>query len=148
MNKQDIIAALYGFVATRPGLDQRAYISDWRDVEGRKLYQATSRAVTKDRHVAELFLRAVELSGITAQDIINAAGSGRLQIEENDKGAVVISYCAGQYYATEYRKAVSGVLRSALWAYWRDHCGCDSVAKIKYVARRAFRSRAALAWFY
>lgn len=151
MNKQDLIAALYAFIAKRPGLDPRAYIQDWRDIEGRRAYQADSRAVTKDRHVAELFLRAVELSGITAQDIIEAAGNGRLQIKIKDKGEleqIEISYCAGQYYAVEYRKAVTAVLKSALWAYWRDHCGCDSVTKIKEAARRAFRSRAALAWFY
>lgn len=151
MNKQDIISALYGFIAQRPGLDPRAYIQDWRDIEGRKAYQAESRAVTKDRHIAELFLRAVELSGITAQDIIEASKSaymGRLEITENDRGEIVLDYCTGQYFPTEYRKAVTAVLKSALWAYWRDHCGCDSVTKIKDAARRAFRSRAALAWFY
>lgn len=36
-------------------------------------------------------------------------------------GAVTIDYCTGQYWPTEYRRAVCAVLASAIWDYWREH---------------------------
>jgi len=151
INKDDIIGALYAFVAKRPMLEPRNYISDYRDVEGRKAYFSESRAITKDRHIAEDLLRAVSRkSGISADDIIEAAKrnfAGRLEITTNDKGAIVIDYCVGQYWPTEYRKAVSSVMRGALWTYWRDQCACDSYEKIKGAAKREFRNRAVVQSF-
>jgi len=151
INKDDIIGALYAFVAKRPRLDYRDYVSGWADLEGRKAYFAESRAITKDRHIAEELLGAVSrASGISADDIIEAAKrnfAGRLEITTNDKGAVIIDYCVGQYWPTEYRKAVASVLRGALWAYWRDKCACDSYEKIKGAAKREFRNRAVIQSF-
>lgn len=61
---------------------------------------------------------------ITADDIIAAsehAFSGRLSIEETDKG-YRLNYCAGQYMPTEYRKAACAVLASAWWNTTREDC--------------------------
>lgn len=33
-----------------------------------------------------------------------------------------VDYCTGQYFPTEYRKAVCAVLSSAIWAWKRDQC--------------------------
>lgn len=150
INKDDLIQALHAFVSKRPGLDPRDYISDYRDIEGRRAYRSESRSITKDLHIAQALIDAVSRSGISADDIVDAAKrnfSGRLEITTNDKGAVVLDYCVGQYYPTEYRKAVSAVMRGALWAYWRDQCGCDSYEKIKEAAKRQFRNRAIVASF-
>ena len=148
-DKNAVMGALYTFVAKRPGLDPRDYGGG---IDGWRAYSQESRAVTKDRHNAETLLGAVSrISTITGDDIVNAAKgafSGRLEIAQNDKGEIVIDYCVGQYWPTEYRKAVSAIMRSLLWAYWRDHCACDSFDKIKAAARREFRSRAIVQSFY
>jgi hypothetical protein len=34
----------------------------------------------------------------------------------------IIDYCTGQYWPTEYRRAVCEVLASAIWAWKRDQC--------------------------
>lgn len=36
--------------------------------------------------------------------------------------SVGVGYCTGQYFPTEYRRAVCAVLASALWDYVREHC--------------------------
>lgn len=38
------------------------------------------------------------------------------------RNRAVIDYCTGQYFPTEYRRAVCAVLASALWYYTREHC--------------------------
>jgi hypothetical protein len=113
--KQAIIHALQRFIRQRPGMDPRNY-----DYAG---YRQESRQVTKDRHHAETLLAAVAWrDGITADDLIRVAGSafsGRLTIllEPTLCNRVRIEYCTGQYFPTEYRKAVAAVCASALWAY-------------------------------
>jgi hypothetical protein len=59
---------------------------------------------------------------ITADMLLTAAQgaySGRLTIDPNTGS---ISYCTGQYWPTEYRRAVCAVLASAVWAWLRDEC--------------------------
>ena len=140
MTKQQILEALSKWIKQRPGLEFGNYGE-------MKSYRAELRQIAKDRRDAETLLRAVALRpSITAEDLIAAtrAYSGRLQIKEatdqrregcsNDcKGRVCknalrcdghapirIDYCAGQYWPTEYRKAVCAVLASALWDALRE----------------------------
>ena len=117
--KQQIITALRAFVAQRSGMDYRNY----GDVTS---YRAEQRAIMRDGKEARELIRAIEWrDSITADDIIKAsksAFSGRLSIVECDDGAVAVDYCAGQYFPTEYRKAVCAVCASILWDYMRDHC--------------------------
>jgi hypothetical protein len=139
MGKQDIINALYTFAHKRPGLEPGNYISDWRDVEGRRAYAAESRSITKDLREARVLLRQVELSGISADQLIDAARrafSGRLSINQNDKGEVIIDYCTGQYWPTEYRRAVCAVLASALWYHRRDDVPAHVENKGQYLRNR------------
>ena len=117
--KQQIIAALRAFIGQRPGLE----FCNYGDVTA---YRAEMRAITKDLHHARQLLRDVELrDSITAEMILDAAKgaySGRLSIIERADGAIGIDYCTGQYWPTEYRRAVCAVLAAALWnwkrAYW------------------------------
>jgi hypothetical protein len=127
--KQAILNALSAFANQRPGLDPRNYISHGMDSAGRAAYRAEVRSITKDLHHARTLLRAVELSdGITADDLIKAstrAFSGRLTIAEDAPGTAMpftLDYCTGQYWPTEYRRAVAAVCASALWDYTREKC--------------------------
>lgn len=143
--KQSLIDALQRFVAQRPGLE----FANYGDVSA---YRSEMRSITKDRHHAEELLRAVSWrDSITADDILYAAKhafSGRLSITEHstypetDPLRFVLDYCTGQYWPTEYRRAVCSVLSSALWAYWRD-AGDGPVG----AARRELPRSIAHRWF-
>ena len=146
--KNQIINALYTFANKRPGLEPGNYIRDHRDSEGRSTYRAESRNITKDLNHARALLRRVELSGITAEQIIEAskeAFSGRLTITATNDGIVKVSYCVGQYFPTEYRKAVACVCARALWNYWREDS--KTADSIRQLARREFPRAIARAYF-
>ena len=117
--KQQIITALRAFVAQRSGMD-------WRDYGDAASYRAEQRAIMRDGKEARELLRAIERrDSITAEMIIEAsqhAYRGRLSIVERADGAITVDYCTGQYFPTEYRKAVCAVCSSVLWSWMRDHC--------------------------
>ena len=143
MNRQAIIDALYQFINQRPGLEPGNYIRDWRDTEGRRAYNQEARSITRDLQTARLLLRQVELREISfpAEKIIEAARhsySGRLSINVAENGAVSIDYCAGQYFPTEYRKAVCALCASLLWEAKRDDIPATIENKGDYM-RKAFR---------
>ena len=117
--KQQIIAAMYAFIGQRPGLEFGNY--------GEPVsYRAEVRAIGRDLTQARQLIRDVELrDSISADDIIKAsrhAYSGRLTIATRDDGAIAIDYCTGQYFPTEYRRAVCAVMSAVLWAWKRDQC--------------------------
>lgn len=118
MNRKELILqALRKWVRQRPGIEYGNY-GDW------KSYRAEVRSIGKDLQQAEFLIRAVELrSDISADDILRAARHnffGRLSITETEDGKVLIDYCTGQYWPTEYRRAACALLAGALWDYWRD----------------------------
>jgi hypothetical protein len=135
--KQSIIDALHTFANKRPQLEFNNY-------GDRQSYMRESRAITKDLHHARNLLRALELSqSITGEDIIRAsehAFSGRLTINVTNDGLVNIDYCTGQYFPTEYRKAVAAICASALWTFYRNKCGYATVDRIRQAAKRDFNS--------
>ena len=140
-NRQDIIDALYKFINARPGLEPGNYISHWRDIDGRRAYNAESRQITRDLNTARRLLREIEwrAESFPAEKIIEAARhsySGRLSINVDDSGAVSIDYCTGQYYPTEYRKAVCALCASLLWDYKRENM--PDVENKGYHMRKAF----------
>ena len=117
--KQAIIDALKAFIRQRPGMDPRNY--------DRASYLSESRRVTQDRHHAETLLAAVAGNdGITADMIVKASESaygGRLGLSwvaGCDPPQPRVAYCTGQYFPTEYRRAVAAVCASALWYYVRE----------------------------
>lgn len=115
--KEQICTLLDAWISQRPGLDFRNY----GDV---RAYRAEVRSIGRDLQDARQLLRAVELSGITAEQLAEAfprAYSGRLSLIEH-KGRPALDYCTGQYWPTEYRRAACAVLASALWDYKRDYC--------------------------
>jgi hypothetical protein len=106
METNDIINALRGFVEQRPGLNPANYGS-WAS------YRQESREVARDLHDAREILNVASWT-VTADDILSAARGSRLSINERPDG-VAVDYRTGQYFPTEYRKAVCRVLAQALW---------------------------------
>jgi hypothetical protein len=145
--KQQIITALRAFINQRPGLDYGNY--------GEPVsYRAEARAIGKDLAQARELLRYVELrDSITADDIVDASAraySGRLTIAQRDDGAVAVEYCTGQYWPTEYRKAVCAVLSQAIWDYLRGSMPASTSQPGDYLrasARREFGRGMASRWF-
>lgn len=153
--KSQILDLLRAFAAQRPGLE----FANYGDV---RAWRAESRAITRDLHDARELLRAVEWrDGIDADALREAfrAFSGRLTLDESG-AAPSLDYCTGQYFPTEYRKAVCAVCASALWNYYRDHCMPSAAQPSAYRAyvkspgdwlratfKREFSARLARRWF-
>ena len=115
MKKQDILAALRGFISQRSGIDSRNYFYDWRDATGVAEFRADYRRILKQgRHARELLRVIEQRESITVEDILLRSKGGRLEITERD-GRVSVHYCAGQYYATEYRAAACAFLADIIW---------------------------------
>jgi hypothetical protein len=131
MNKQAILDTLRKFARQRPGLE----FGNYGDAQA---YRSELRSITRDLSDAATLLRAVEHSEITADDILRAADGGRLSITAVCD-LVRIDYCTGQYFPTEYRKAVCRVLASALWEHVRDSMTGDDIGdRIRAHFRREF----------
>ena len=143
--KETIIACLRKFIAQRPGLE----FGNYGDVSA---YRSEMRSITKDRHHAEAMLSSVAWrDSITADTILEAskhAFSGRLTITEPTPGRFVLEYGTGQYWPTEYRRAVCSVLSSALWDYWRECGGAASTGDaIRKTAAAELSRSIAQRWF-
>lgn len=172
--KQNTIAALYAFIGQRSGFE----FANYGDVQA---FRAEQRSIGKDLAHARTLLRAVELSSITGQQLVDAARgafSGRLTIKtgstqphptrknaklfvEGAGDAVEVDYCTGQYFPTEYRRAVAAVCASALWNHWRDGISIPALSAcpdhapgiknvgdyIRKTARREFGRGIASRWF-
>jgi len=131
MDKQAILSTLRKFARQRPGLE----FGNYGDI---RAYRSELRSITRDLSDVQTLLRAVEHSEITADDILRAADGGRLSITAVCD-LVRIDYCTGQYFPTEYRKAVCRVLASALWDRVRYNTeGNDLARRIGAHFRREF----------
>lgn len=141
-NKQTIIDNLRGFIAQRSGMDHRNY-------GDRASYNQDRAKITRHGKHARELLRHVELSGITAEELVNASQGMRLEIQDN--GA--ISYTTGQYFPVEYRASACSLLSCVLWDYWRQDfakCAKDNEAPgsaIRRKFREIFGRTIANAWF-
>ena len=130
--KDSIIAALHAFIRQRPGLEYGNYCDD-------ATYRSEMRGITRDLNHARQLLRQVELSfGITGADMRRTAAHSRLKIRNTDSG-IAVDYCTGQYFPTEYRRAVAKFCAELLWAYRRDHAMKDGIANKGEWLRHSFR---------
>lgn len=148
-SKALILNLLANWIKQRPGLEYANY----GDVTS---YRAEVRSIGRDLADARTLLRAVELSGVTAETLRGAfrAFSGRLTLTETTDGRLKLDYCTGQYWPTEYRRAVCAVLAAALWDYYRDGWAEAAEAKgeragdfIRAQFRRMFGRRMQQRWF-
>jgi hypothetical protein len=110
--RNQIMEALHGFIAQRGGIEPGNY-GDYAS------YRQEQRSVTRDRHHAERLLGAIRwrdsIGADQLKEAMKRAFSGRLSWENGR-----VEYTAGQYFPTEYRKAVCAVAAAALWDYWRE----------------------------
>jgi len=127
-----IVGALTAFAEQRPGLEPGNSISHWSDGAGRKAYRSESRAITRDLHDARVMLGQVAWKTYTAAQweyALSTAFSGRLSWDGSN-----LEYCTGQYWPTEYRKAVCAVLSLLLW---RDRISDDAAVPYEKRDREA-----------
>ena len=144
-SKNEIISLLSAWINQRPGLE-------YADYGDRGAYQSEVRNITAQLHDARTLLAAVDLSGITADELAESfrAFSGRLQLKETADG-IKLEYCTGQYFPTEYRAAACAVLASALRDYYRNDPDVTEAANkgdaIRAKFRRIFGRTIANRWF-
>ena len=141
VTKQTIIDALNRWIAQRPGLD---FDSDG-DVSS---YRAEMRSIGKDLQHARAMVNYVAWhDSVTAEMIMSAADNGgRLTLTVNgDK--VRIDYVTGQYWPTEYRRAVCQLMSSVIWAWLRENCEYKTGDDIRKAARRDLGQSIANRWF-
>ena len=108
-SKSVLCHALAHFIAKGPRLEYGNYGCP-------RTYRAEQRAITRDLRDARAFLRLVEISSITTEELKAAmrdAWGGRLSWD-----GATLDYCAGQYWPTEYRKAVAATCALALKRHW------------------------------
>jgi hypothetical protein len=113
-DRETILDLLDRFNRSRPGLE----FGNYGDIRS---YRQESRQIARDKRDADRLLCAVARSSITAESLADAfrAYSGRLTLTQH-KGKPALDYCTGQYYPTEYRKAVAAVCSAALWDHLRE----------------------------
>lgn len=138
--KQTIIDALHQWINQRPGLE----FSNYGDVSS---YRAELRSIGKDLQHARAMVNYVAWhDSVTAEMILDAAGSGRLSIVVTD-GTVAIDYVTGQYWPTEYRRAVCQLMSSVIWYCLRENCEYKTGDDIRKAARRELGQSIANRWF-
>ena len=141
-DKSVIIAALYKWVAQRPGLE----FGNYGDVSS---YLSEMRSITRDWHHARAMINYVAWhDSITADMILNAADNGGRLTMATDGDKVTIDYVVGQYWPTEYRRAVCSLMATVIWEWLRsnlgDKCTGDDIRK---AARRELGASIARRWF-
>lgn len=105
MDKNTICAKLRAFAKRNPNMHAANY-ADWRS------YKAEARRVTRDLAAALDLIDRVEREERATATMMLANLDRRLTW---DAGRGDVEYCAGQYFATEYRKAVQQVCAMTLW---------------------------------
>lgn len=157
--KDQIITLLDAWIRQRPGLE----FGNYGEMSA---YRSELRSITKDLNEARQMLAYVALrNSITADMMLEGfrAYSGRLSIKPGRKpGTWRLEYCTGQYWPTEYRRAVCAVLSSVIWAWMRDQCmpeptsdacgrlyyaGASAGDYLRKAARREFGRGMASRWF-
>jgi hypothetical protein len=108
--KTELLDNLFTWIRQRPGLDYGNYGDPTS-------YRAELRHIRKDLHHARTLLRAVELSSLSGDTLLQAfrAFSGRMEWKNGH-----LEYCTGQYWPTEYRKVVCAIAAQALWDHYRE----------------------------
>jgi hypothetical protein len=136
--RERILHCLSAFIRQRPGLEYGNYCNPTS-------YNAEMRSITRELHHARELLAAVSWrTSIDVDALKKAFGaySGRLTWDGQQ-----LDYCTGQYWPTEYRRAVCAVLSTALFHYWAA-CAPEGTAPGVYARAAAKKelSRGAAEW--
>jgi hypothetical protein len=139
-DKSTIIAALHKWIAQRPGLE----FGNYGDVSS---YRAEMRSIARDLQHARTMVNYVAWhDSITAEMILSAADNGGRLTLTADGDKVRIDYVTGQYWPTEYRRAVCALMSSVIWAWLREDCNCKTGDDIRKAARRELGASIARRW--
>ena len=139
--KQTIIDALNRWIAQRPGLE----FGNYGDVSS---YRAEMRSIGKDLQHARAMVNYVAWhDSITAEMIMSAADNGGRLTLTVDGDKVTINYVTGQYWPTEYRRAVCALMSSVIWVWLRENCEYRTGDDIRKAARRELGQSIANRWF-
>ena len=141
--KDKLIAKLYAWIRQRPGLE----FGNYGEV---KAYRQELRGITQDLHHARQLLRAVELSSVSGESLVDAfrAYNGRMEWKNGE-----LEYCTGQYWPTEYRRVVCAIAAQALWDHYReDFCATKKANEsdgdaIRRKFKQQYGSQIAARWF-
>jgi len=139
--KQTIIAALRKWIAQRPGLE----FGNYGDVSS---YRAEMRSIARDLQHARAMINYVAWhDSITAEMILNAVDNGGRLTLTADGDKVTIDYVTGQYWPTEYRRAVCALMSSVIWAWLRENCEYKTGDDIRKAATRELGQSIGRRWF-
>ena len=133
--KEKMMDALSVFIRQRAGLE----FGNYGDLQS---YRQEQRSITKDRHQAFELFRYVNRSESITAERIKAEARNRLEWKSGKW-----EYTTGQYFPTEYRRAVCSMLSSVLWNWLREECNCETREKIQASAKREFSRAVAKRWF-
>ena len=137
--RQELIDAMDRFIRQRSGLDPRNY-------GDRESLLSDYRPILRDGKTARKLLAYVSRrESITPEMILEATRGNRLQFTRDRKGACVVDYCTGQYFATEYRAAACRVLAYTIAEWLRPESPTGETMRAK--ARREFGRAIASRYF-
>lgn len=139
VTKSEILNLMRAFVAQRSGLDWRNYASDWRDNSGTAALRSDRNRILQHGRDARALLVFVERSSMPVEFLMREL-TGRLTF---DPARHTLDYCAGQYFAIEYRAAVCRALSNAIWRFYRDNLEMD----VRQFARDEFGRGLSARWF-
>ena len=138
--KQSIIDTLNKWINQRPGLEFGNY-------GGVSSYRAELRSIGKDLQHARAMVNYVAWhDSITAEMILSAADNGGRLSLTTDGDKVTINYVTGQYWPTEYRRAVCSLMSSVIWHWLRENCEYKTGDDIRKAARRELGASIARRW--
>lgn len=105
MTKTQLLDQLHVFINQRPGLN-------WQDYNDAQLYRRETREIYRDLVLAREMLGLIAFNPEITADMLSEYLDGRNRLRL-DGGTV--DFIAGQYFATEYRPAVSQLCVNLLW---------------------------------
>jgi hypothetical protein len=129
MDKSTIINLIRKHIAQRSGINWRDYTNGGHDVTGREALRSDYTRILRHGRDARVMLRAVDMSSVTAETLIEHLTCGRRLSLVN--GA--LEYTTGQYFPTEYRRAACDMLASVLI----DHYGHNNATDERKPLARA-----------
>ena len=140
-DKSVIIAALRKWIAQRPGLE----FGNYGDVSA---YRSEMRSITRDLQDARAMINYVAWhDSITADMILEAADNGGRLTMAADGDKVTIDYVTGQYWPTEYRRAVCALMARVIWYWLRENGNCKTGDDTRKAACRELGDSISRRWF-
>jgi len=111
MNRLDLYHEIIRFLGQRPGMDPRNYCTPRDGGEGWRAYRREAAEVARDKRDAHVLLSWAYMACDEEKLLAAFSIQGDRLYLVNGR----LEYCTGQYYPTEYRKAVCRKLANLFW---------------------------------